>query len=152
MRTLAIIFAALVLAACSIAQVSQPQSKADSSSQQVSPELQNASADSAEQFLLTSAATDFHAHGPSHIESFRDVRMGHVRTPDGKEQYFLCGQLLSSQEGGKARWTPFATIKTSGYEQYLGPRAVSFCQDSSAVWDKVGDLSSLLRSRLESLR
>lgn len=73
-------------------------------------------------------------------------------TSSGEEQYRLCGQFLPAQEGGEAEWTPFATIKTSGYEQWIGAQAVGFCQDPSVIWDKVGDLSSSLQSRLDSLR
>lgn len=69
-------------------------------------------------------------------------------TPNGEEQYMLCGQVLA----GKGEWTPFATIKTSGYEQWLGAQATGFCQGSSVIWDKKGDLSSSLQSRLDSLR
>ena len=64
----------------------------------------------------------------------------------------LCGQFLPVQGEAKAEWTPFATIKTSGYEQWTGTQAAGFCQGSSIVWDKVGDLSSALQSRLDSLR
>ncbi len=64
----------------------------------------------------------------------------------------LCGQFLPAQEAGKAEWTPFATIKTSGYEQWIGAQAAGFCQNSSVIWDKVDDLSSSLQSRLDSLR
>jgi hypothetical protein len=71
-------------------------------------------------------------------------------TPGGEPQYMLCGQFLPAQEGGKAEWIAFATIRTSGYEQWIG--ATSFCQGSSVIWDQVGDLSSSLQSRLDSLR
>ena len=64
----------------------------------------------------------------------------------------LCGQFLPAQEGGKAEWTPFATIKTSGYEQYIGVQAASFCQGTSVMWDKTGDLSPSLQSQLAALR
>jgi hypothetical protein len=73
-------------------------------------------------------------------------------TPGGEPQYMLCGQFLPAQEGGKAEWTPFATIKTSGYEQWIGGDAARFCQGSSFIWDKEGDLSSSLQSRLDSLQ
>jgi hypothetical protein len=141
MRYLAVLFATLVLAACSTARVTHSES-----------ELQNASIDSVVQFLITSAATDFHTHRPPDPGRFRDVRIGHVVTPNGEEQYMLCGQFQPAQEGGKAEWMPFATIKTSGYEQWIGGQAVSFCQRSPVIWDKVGDLSSALQSRLDSLR
>ncbi len=64
----------------------------------------------------------------------------------------LCGQFLPAQEGGEAKWTTFATIKTSGYEQWIGAQATDFCQGASVIWDKEGDLSSSLQSRLDSLR
>jgi hypothetical protein len=108
--------------------------------------------DSVVQFLLTAAATDFHTHRPPDPVRFREVRIGHVMTPSGEEQYMLCGQFLPAQEGGNAEWTPFATIKTSGYEQWNGAQAAAFCQRSSVIWDKEGDLSSSLQSRLDSLR
>src|SRR5437867_12441492 len=137
MRYLAVLFATLVLAGCSKAPVTRSQS------QPVSPTVV--------QFLLTAAASDFHTHRPPDPVRFRDVRIGHVMTPSG-EEYTLCGQFLPAQEAGKAEWTPFATIKTSGYEQWIGAQAARFCQDSSVTWDNVDDLSSSLQSRLDSLR
>jgi hypothetical protein len=149
MRYFAVLFATLVLAACSTAPATRSESQGVSPA--LAPELQRSSLDPVVQFLLTSAATDFHIHRPSAVR-FRDVRIGHVMTPSGEEQYMLCGQFLPAHEGGKAEWTPFATIKTSGYEQWLGAQAASFCQGSSVIWDKEGDLSSSLQSRLDSLR
>lgn len=151
MRYFAVLFAALVLAACSTVPTTGSGSHAASPAQVPGPELQRSSVDPIIQFLLTSAATDFHTQRPSAVR-FRDVRLGHVTTPSGEEQYMLCGQFLPAREGGKAEWTPFATIKTSGYEQYLGVQAVPFCQGSSVIWDKEGDLSSSMQSRLDSLR
>lgn len=132
MRYLPILFATLILAACSTAPVTN--------------------IDSVVQFLLTAAASDFHVHGPSGPVRFRDVRVGHVMSPGAGIQYRLCGQFLQAQEEGKSRWMPFATIKTSGYEQWIGAQAAGWCQDSSVTWDKVGDLSSSLQNRLDSLR
>jgi hypothetical protein len=67
-------------------------------------------------------------------------------TANGVEQYMLCGQFLSAN-GGKAEWTPFVTIKTSGYEQWNGAQAEGYCQRSSVIWDDAGDLSSSLQGR-----
>jgi hypothetical protein len=108
--------------------------------------------DSVVQFLLTAAATDFRAHRPPDPLRFRDVRLGHVITSRGERQYMLCGEFLPAQDGSKAQWTPFATIKTSGYEQWIGRQATPFCQDSSVIWDQGSDLSASLQSRLDSLR
>lgn len=65
------------------------------------------------EFLLTSAATDLHTHGQSGPLRFRDVRIGHV-----DDHYMLCGQF----QRGTGEWIPFVTIKTSGYEQWIGAR------------------------------
>lgn len=140
MRFSAILVATFVLAACSTA----PGTRGES-------EPPNASIDPVVQFLITSAATDFHTHRASDPGRFRDVRIGHVITPSGEKQYVLCGKFLPAQEAGRAEWMPFATIKTSGYEQWLGGQAVGFCQNSSLIWDNVGDLSATLQSRLDSL-
>jgi hypothetical protein len=119
--------------------------------QAVAPELQNAPKDSALQYLLTSAATDFHTQARSASFRFREVRFGHVMH-NGVEQYMLCGEYMSDQNGSKAEWVPFATIKTSSYEQWNGNQAESFCKRSSVIWAKDGDLSSSLQRRLDSLR
>ena len=152
MQYLAILITTLGLAACRSAPVTRSESPAVSPTQVLTPELQKASIDPVVQFLLTAAATDFHTHRPPDPVRFRDVRIGHVTTPNGEEQYLLCGQFLPAPEGGKAEWTQFATIKTSGYEQWLGAQAAGFCQRSSVIWDKEGDLSPSLQSRLDSLR
>jgi hypothetical protein len=152
MRYLAILLPTLGLAAGSTASGTRSQSQAVSATQVLAPELQNASIDSVVQFLLTAAATDFHAHRPPDPDRFRHVRIGHAMTPGGEKQYRLCGQFLPVQAGGKAAWTPFATIQTSGYEQWIGVQAAGFCLGSSIIWDKVGELSSSLQRRLDSLR
>ena len=104
------------------------------------------------QFLLSAAANDFHAHRPPYPTRFRDVRVGHIVTPDGTKQYMLCGQFLPEQGKGKKEWTPFVTIKTSDYEQWLGVQAASFCEQSSIIWEDQKDLSTSLQSQLDSLR
>lgn len=152
MRYPTALFAALVLAACSTAPVTRSESQTVSPAQAPAPEPQKASIDPVVQFLLTAAATDFHTHRPPDPVRFRDVRIGHVMTAGGAEQYMLCGQFLPAQEGGRAEWTPFVTIKTSDYEQWVGAQAAGLCQQPSILWDKEGDLSSSLQSRLDSLR
>jgi hypothetical protein len=139
MRYSTVLVATLLLAACSTASITR------SDTQAASPDVV--------QFLLTSAATDFHTHRSPDPARFRNVRIGHVKTSSGEDQYLLCGQFLPAQEAGNAEWTPFVTIKTSDYEQYLGRQAeASYCQHSSVIWDNEGDLSSSLQSRLDSLR
>jgi hypothetical protein len=137
----AVLFATLVLAACSASRATRTE-----------PWAVNPAIEQVVQFLFTAAATDFHTHRPPDPVHFRDVRLGHVMTASGKEQYMLCGLFLPAQEGGDAEWTPFATIKTSDYEQWVGAQAAGFCEHSSVIWDEVGDLSSSLQSRLASLQ
>jgi hypothetical protein len=79
---------------------------------------------------------------------FRDVRAGYVTSRDGEKQYVMCGEYLPAQAAGQAEWTPFATIKTSDYEQYVGTNAASWCQRPSFSGN-AEDLSSSLESRFE---
>jgi hypothetical protein len=147
MRFLPIVLTTIGLAACSAAPETRADSQAVSSGQVAAPELEKVV-----EFLLTAAATDFHTHRPPDPARFRDVRIGHFVTSSGQETYMLCGQFLPAVEGGTAEWTPFVTIKTSGYEQWIGTQAAGFCQRPSVTWDKVGDLSSSLQTRFASLR
>jgi hypothetical protein len=142
----------LVFAACSTTPVSKSQFQPAGPRQGLALEEPKPSTDSPVEFLLKSAATDFHAHRPPAVERFRDVRFGHVMTPVGAKQYQLCGEFLPQQREGKAEWTPFATIKTSGFEQYLGVQAASWCQGSQFVQDRDEDLSSTLQNRLDEMR
>ncbi len=120
--------------------------------EQLHPQGEKAIVDSVEQYLLTSAASDFHTHGPSGPLRFRGVRFGHSSSPGAEMYYRLCGQFMRIQEGVSSQWTPFVTIKTSGYEQYVGDNANGYCQDSSIVWDGVGDLTTLLQNRFDASR
>jgi hypothetical protein len=136
MRYSVVLCATLVVAACGTTPATRTDSQVASSA--------------VVEFLLTSAATDFHTHRPPTPARFRDVRIGHIMTPSGEAQYMLCGEFLPAEEAGNAEWTPFVTIKTSGYEQYIGE--TSYCQRSSVIWDTEGDLATSLQSRLDSLR
>jgi len=142
----------LVFAASSTTPVSQSQSQAASHGQRLASERPSPSKDSTMEFLLRSAATDFHGHGPSLIERFRDVRFGHVMTSAGAKQHRLCGEFLQHRREGKAEWTPFATIETDPFEQYVGTLAASWCQRSQFVKDRDEDLSSTLQNQLDSMR
>jgi hypothetical protein len=103
------------------------------------------------QLLITAATTDFHKQNASSTIHFRDVQMGRVISPKGEKQHMLCGQFLPAQAKDRPDWEPFVTIKTSGYEQYLGDQATSFCKRPPITW-KEGDLSSSLQSRFDWLK
>ncbi|MBK7145715.1 MAG: hypothetical protein IT478_16630 [Xanthomonadales bacterium] len=101
--------------------------------------------------LLTTAATDFHAHRPPEPSQFRAVRAGTLATPDGPNQPLICGEFLPLQTDGNAQWTLFATIKTSGYEQWLGTGALAFCQNPAVSWQP-GDWTPTLQQKFDALR
>ena len=113
---------------------------------------QKPAADSTVEFLLTSAANDFHAHQPPVVDRVRNVRFGHVANSNGTKEYLLCGEFVPKQQTGKAEWIPFVTIKTDPYEQWFGGQATSLCQPSQFVREKDEDLSAALQKRLEALR
>jgi hypothetical protein len=152
MRYLAVLFGVIIFLAGTATPTLQSEPQVASRHQVLAHDTEKTAVDSIVQSLLTSAATDFHTHGPKGPIRFREVRLGHVMSTSTEKQYRLCGQCMPTQGGSKAQWTSFATIKTSGYEQWIGGTAAGFCQDSSMIWDNVGDLSSLLQSRLDSLR
>src|SRR4051812_3486519 len=123
MRCLAALWATVLLASCSPDRGDRSQSQAASPAPVNTSQAQRAPIDPPVQFLLASAANDFHAHRPPYPKRFRDVRVGHIVAPDGTKHYMLCGQFLPEQGKGETEWTPFVTIKTSGYEQMLGVQA-----------------------------
>ncbi len=114
------------------------------------PTPQPTDVDTVKEYLLTSAAQDFHDHQPPRPVRFRNVRLFHLTK--GKDvSYRLCGSFLPAKENGKAEWTPFVTIKTSGYEQYIGSNT-SYCSDPKLVRDTRGDLASTLKNKFDSIR
>jgi len=151
MRYVTVLIISLVLASCNARQITRTEMHTVDPIQGSTAEQQKGSIDSVVQFLITSAASDFRIYGPSPI-GFRDVHIGHDMNSNKETRYILCGQFLRAQDGGKAEWVPFATIKTSGYEQYVGIQSSAFCQGSSFIWDIENDLSSTLQSRFDSLR
>src|SRR5690606_27393092 len=136
MRTPVALLATLVLVACGTAPAPPDQPGAP-----VNPTVE---------YLLTAAAADFHTHLPPGPVRVRNVRSAYVTAPDGEKQYRVCGEFLSAPEAGATEWMPFATIRTSGYEQYVGGQSDSFCTRPATTWDE-GDLSSSLQARLDSL-
>lgn len=139
MRSFVALLTTLFLVACSTAPAARGPSHPHDAAMNAEVE-----------FLLTSAATDFHTHRGVYPARFRNVRSGYFANADGTRQYRLCGEFLPAREGDRAEWIRFATIKTDPYEQWIGGQAAPYC-DSSATWNDE-DLSSLLQSRLNSLQ
>ena len=107
------------------------------------------------EFLLRSAAADFHAHPPAEALRFYNVRIGYLKISEGAVRYMLCGFFSPDQGSGHGERTPFVTIDSpggpNGYEQMLGGHATAMCDDPSATFDSASDLSSSLQSRFDSL-
>lgn len=97
--------------------------------------------------LLNDAATDFQTHG-SGAADVRDVYAGIL--PDGPgsaPRTIICGRFLPAGNAG-AEWTDFATIRTSGYEQWLGSGATSYCSRATIDRTPGADLTQVLKHRL----
>lgn len=115
-------------------------------------EEKDASVDSAICFLLNASASDFiNLQSPVPV-AFRDVRIGHLLDANDAKIYILCGQFLSQNKQDNSEWISFATIKTSGYEQWIGAQALAYYEATDMKWYKIEDLSSVLKRRFDFLK
>ena len=143
-------FLAGLLTACGTAPSAPGTSSRESSSGQTSASGEQL--DAIAQSLIGYAASDFGRHSQA-VTQVRNVRLGHVSTAEGNKQYFLCGEFMPALGERKGEWTPFATIRTDPYEQWLGMQAATWCRHAEVKWEaNRGDLSSVLASRLGSLK
>ena len=102
------------------------------------------------EYLLDSAAKDFLRHGPDPA-AFRNVRFGRI-DHDGEATLFLmCGEVQPATGRGAGKWIEFATLKTSGYEQWLGAQGGGYCNRSGTSWEP-GDLSAELQRRVDAAK
>ena len=85
-------------------------------------------ADTVVQFLITSASKDFRNHRQNTPIDFRNLKIGYLKAQNGEKMYILCGEFLSQENKD---WIEFTTIKTMGYEQYIGK--TQYCQDATIV-------------------
>lgn len=97
------------------------------------------------EFLLAAATKDFKASGSARPTAIRNARIG-ILHDASKGNYMLCGAFKSGT-GAAAKWTPFATIKTSDYEQWIGGAAQAYCGAANIQWF-VGEHSATLMKRL----
>jgi hypothetical protein len=95
--------------------------------------------------LLATATSEFRNAKDIHPVAFRNVRVGYFS--DGAAgRHVLCGAVQSSGPQ-KKEWIPFATVKTSPYEQWLGGVADAICKSPKVQW-RNGDLSAQLARRV----
>lgn len=110
--------------------------------------INNPELDSTLFYLLEASAKDFAAHQSPLPAAFRHVTVKDLPEKNGTHHYMLCGEFLSAAEGESDKWVAFATIKTSGYEQWLGGQSVGYCTEATAVQYPISDLSGELQKRL----
>jgi hypothetical protein len=147
---ISVLMLTLILAYSNSAPIIKNSSKANPDSTGFAG-TQNASLDSVVLFLLDASAKDFHDHQPPVPVGFRHVQLRNLTGSNAENHYMICGQFLAQDKQNKDEWTAFATIKTSGYEQWIGNQSLAYCQDSRSVSYKINDLSSALKSRVDSL-
>ena len=140
MRLIAIPLLLLVLAACQASTPTVAVSTATSA---------QASSDSLREYLLRSAANDFHVHGPNPAR-FRAVRFGYVEGAGHSQMALICGEVQPAAGVDAGQWIEFSTLKTSAYEQTLGGSG-GFCSRPAIGWEP-GDLSEELLRRVDELR
>jgi len=100
--------------------------------------------------LIGYAAADFRAHPPVPDLRFHDVRLAHIVSPDGSRQYLLCGEFSSGRPGEPDVRTRFATVSTSGYEQWIGAQASGLCEHTSTDSGVGEDLTPELQQRFDA--
>ena len=84
--------------------------------------------DNVVQFLIASAAKDFKEHQPPTAVDIRNVKIGYIGSLKEKKVFVLCGEFLSQED---KKWVEFTTMKTFGYEQFLGK--TQYCHDATIV-------------------
>lgn len=104
------------------------------------------------QYLVRACAADVLKQYPEALIQFNSCFSGSRPLPSGGNQELLCGQFRIQQDRQWGLWIPFATVKTSGYEQWQGAQASSVCQDAAIVWNSMDDMSTSLQTMLESMR
>ena len=122
LKTIAIIFFITAIISCnSKNKTKENNSSTITSKKEVIP-------DTVVQFLITSASKDFHNHRQNTPIDFRNLKIGYLKAPNSEKMFILCGEFLSQQNKD---WIEFTTIKTMGYEQYIGK--TQYCQDATIV-------------------
>ena len=141
MRTLVLLLVLIAFTACN--------DSAEQNNKQHHTNLQAiGSTDSNVQFLVAAASADFHQQNRETALRFRKTYFGQSANASGEQLFLLCGEF---QQASQNEWTPFVTIRTSGYEQWIGAQATAFCNDTTITWHREQDLSAVLQSEYDGL-
>ena len=98
--------------------------------------------------IIDISANDFYKNQQPSPVDFKNVKLKYIKKTSGEELYILCGQFVTNDQ----QETPFATIKNSDYEQWVGKNALTYCQDSKEISYTKEDLSTLLKNKFNSLK
>ena len=98
-----------------------------------------------EVFLIESAASDFRSHIAPDGVSFRNVHVGVFRGDNGSTVNLMCGEFRAADKA--AHWEPFVTLRTEGYENWLGGAAAAYCRGPNTVLDTNRDLAAALSTQ-----
>lgn len=121
-KTFGFIFFMLLIISCN------SNNKTETKDNSVATSEKETIPDTVVQFLITSASNDFRNHQLPTVVDFRNIKIGYITSPNKEKVFVLCGEFLSQEEKD---WIEFTTIKTSGYEQYLGE--TTYCRDAKIV-------------------
>ncbi|HNF72275.1 MAG TPA: hypothetical protein PLP34_07675, partial [Chitinophagaceae bacterium] len=91
--------------------------------------LSNETLDSIVQVIVDISAHDFYKNQKPEPVHFSNVQLKYIKKEDGEELYILCGEFITIDK----KQTPFATVKNSDYEQWIGTSALTYCQDSDVL-------------------
>lgn len=100
--------------------------------------------DSITEFLISACVSDLKKQKHLSNIQFRNSHVGIKGSKIDEKVYILCGEFKAEPENV---WISFATIKTEIYEQWQGAQSLSFCKDSTVIWEE-RDLSKLLNKKL----
>lgn len=113
----------------------------------VNAQDKNPPTDSLQDFLVASSAADFIAHERTRPAKVKRVHLRYTENDSGERTYMLCGQFQPTIRTAKREWTDFVTLKTRGYEQWIGAQATVICKNARTLRG-VPDLSKALQSKL----
>jgi hypothetical protein len=102
--------------------------------------------DTLKSFLVNSTVQDFHKNKQNSSVEFRNVFLKLYET----ETYLICGEFLEKKQPEK--WVDFATLKTEGYELWIGGNATTYCNDAKTISSSTEDLATILNTQLKSLQ
>lgn len=150
LKTFIFTFSLSAILSCSSNADNNKEGKSDSTVVAAPSEITESISDSTVQFLISSAAGDFRNYKQVTPVDFRKVKVGYLELTPGVKTFVLCSEFVAKEK--KDEWLPFATLKTSNYEQYMGNQALSFCEKATIVLTDETGLSAELKNKLEELR